>query len=331
MRKISFYILLFTISVLFCSKVNAETVPMLKDLDVTNGFMIQFDKDTFFYTVELDEGESLPQIIAVPKSEECTVQIDGDDKKVYPGTEQTVIVSVNDTNGNFTAYTLKIYAKGENGGLEFLQCLNGTMSPQYRDTAQNFYIVLPNEYTSAELEVRTIDKNAEVEIIGNENLDEGKRKKVIMNITDSDGVKYEYALYIYREVKVSSNVNHSFLLSDIQINDGLVPIDFEPTKGYYRVGVTPKNKKLTVKASAEERNNVVEISGTDTVTDAEHNIMTITVSNPNDETLGKSIYVLDFFSDSYMTATVFSAFQQCLLCLLCFLLLLLLLSYMLLY
>ena len=128
-------------------------------------------------------------------------------------TFETIQSMINDTNGNFTAYTLKIHAKGENGGLEFLQCLNGTMSLQYRDSAQNFYIILQNEYTSAELEVRTIDKNAAVEIIGNENLDEVKRKKVIMNITDSDGVKYEYELYIYREAKVSSNVNHSFLLS----------------------------------------------------------------------------------------------------------------------
>ena len=310
MRKISFYILLFTISVLFGVKVHAESVSLLKDLDVTNGFMIQFDKDTFFYTVELDEGESLPRIIAVPPSEKYAVRIDGADQKVYPGTEQTVTVSVNDMNGNFATYTLKIYAKGEKSGLEFLQCKNGTMSPQYRDSARNFYIILPYEYTAAELDIRPVDKKAKVEITGNENLIAGKRKRVLMNITDSNGVQYEYALYIYREAKVSSNVDRSFLLSNIQINDGLIPIQFEQTKGYYRIGVSQKQQKLVVKALAEERNNIVEISGTDIVTDAEHNIMTITVSNPEDETLGKSIYVLDFYRNSYMTTPVFSVFQM---------------------
>lgn len=302
--------LLFAASVLFCTNVNAESVSLLKDLDVTNGFMIQFDKDTFFYTVELDEGENLPQIIAVPKSEECSVRIEGDGQKVYPGTEQTVTVSVSDTKGNFATYTLKIYAKGEKGGLEFLRCLNGTMSPQFRDSARNFYIILPNECTYAELDIRTIDKNAKVEVIGNQNLAEGKRKRAVMTVTDSDGVRYEYALYIYREAKVDSNVNRSFLLSGIQINNGLVPIDFEQTKGYYRIGVSKKQQKLSVKASAEERNNIVEISGTDVVTDAEHNIMIITVSDPDDETLGKSIYVLDFYRKSYMTTPVYSAFQM---------------------
>ena len=309
MRKICFCILLFSMSVMFDTKVSAEYVSLLKDLDVTNGFMIQYDKDTPFYTVELDEGESLPQIIAVPKNEDCTVKIDGDDQKVYPGMEQTVIVSVHNTQGDFATYTLKVYAKGEKGGLEFLRCKNGTMSPQFRDSARNFYIVLPNECDAAELDIRMIDKKAQVEVVGNEKLPEGKRKRVMLNITDSDGVKYEYALYIYREAKVTSNVSRSFLLSNIQINNGQIPIAFEQTNGYYRIAVSRKCKKLDVKALAEERNNIVEISGTDIVTDSEHNIMTITVSNPDDESLEKSIYVLDFYRKSYITTPVFSAFQ----------------------
>ncbi len=309
MRQKIFCIMLITVSILLGMKANAESVSLLKDLDVANGFMIQFDKDTFFYTVELDTDENLPQIIAVPQSEDCTVKIDGAEKKVFPGSEQTVTVSVHDTQGNFETYTLKVYAKGKKGGLEFLQCLNGTMSPQYRDSARNFYITLPNKYDAAKLKIRTVDKNAKTQIVGNENLEAGKRKRVMLNITDSDGVKYEYALYIYREAKVSSNINRSFLLSDIQINNGLVPIEFERTKGYYRIGVSQKVKKLDIKAFAEERNHIVEISGTDVVTNAEHNIMTITVSDPGDESLGKSIYVLDFFHNSYMTTPKYSRFQ----------------------
>lgn len=309
MRKIYFCILLFSISVMFNAKVSAESVSLLKDLDVTNGFMIQYDKDTPFYTVELDEGENLPQIVAVPKNDDCTVKIEGDDKKVYPGTEQTVTVSVHNTKGDFSTYTLKVYARGENGGLEFLRCINGSMSPQFRDSARNFYIILPNEYDHAELDVRTIDKKAKVEITGNENLAEGKRKKVVMTITNSDKTTYEYALFIYREAKVSSNVNRSFLLSNIQINNGQIPIAFEQTKGYYRISVPKNCKKLDVKALAEEKNHIVQISGTDIVTDAQHNIMTITVSNPDDEFSEKSIYVLDFYRNSYISTPVFSAFQ----------------------
>ena len=310
MRKICFYTFLLAISVIFGTTVGADSVSLLKDLDVTNGFMIQYDKDTPFYTVELDKGEIIPQIIAVPKNEDCTVRVDGADQKVYPGTEKTVTVSVNDTKGNFATYTLKVYAKGEKGGLEFLRCINGTMSPQFRDSARNYYIILPNEHSAAELDIRTVNKKAVVNVTGNENLQEGKRKKAVITVKNSDGTTYEYALYIYREAKVSSNVNRSFLLSSIQINNGCVPIAFEQTKGYYRIAVTKSCKKLDVKALAEERNNIVEISGTDIVTDAEHNIMTITVSNPDDESLGKSVYVLDFYRNSYMTTPVFSVFQM---------------------
>ena len=145
-----------------------------------------------------------------------------------------------------------MYAKGEKGGLEFLRCINGSMSPQFRDSARNFYIILPNEYTAAELDIRTVDKKAEVEVTGNENLPEGKRKKAVITVRNSDGTEYEYALYIYREAKVSSNVNRSFLLSNIQINNGRIPIAFEQTKGYYRIAVSKSCKKLDVKALAEE-------------------------------------------------------------------------------
>ena len=309
MYKKIFFMLIVTIAVLLFQTVYAETPALLKDLDVTNGFMIQFDKDTLTYTVELDEGENLAEVIAVPKNDECIVEIHGAEEKVTPGTERVITVSVHDMQGNFATYTLKVYAKAQQGGLSFLRCLNGTMSPQYRETARNFYIILPNDCDHAELDIRTWDEDAIVDISGNENIEEGKRQRAIMTITDTDGTVSEYALYIYRRSETVSNVDTSFLLSDIQINDGSVPIEFEQTKGYYRIAVSESVSKLDIDAFAEDRKNIVEITGTDTITDNEHNIVIINVSNPDDETQGKSIYVLDFFRESFMTTPKYTDFQ----------------------
>lgn len=310
MKKAFIIIILTAVSLVFFPlKVYAETPRLLKDLDVTNGYMINFDKDTFTYTVELYVGESTPGVIAVPYDEDCTVQIEGDSEKIPPGSSNTVTVSVYDTQGNFATYTLKVYAQAENGGLSFLRCLNGTMSPQYRDTARNFYIILPNDCTSAELDIRTWDENAHVEVTGNENMEEGKRKKAFITVTDTDGKVSEYELYIYRQRKIESNINPSYMLSSIQINSGKVPIEFEQTKGSYRIKVPKSVTELDIFATAEDRVNIVEIAGSDVVTDYGFTTVTITVSNPDDDTNEKSIYVLEFYHDSFTKMPKYTSFQ----------------------
>jgi hypothetical protein len=314
MNRKNLFIILTVLIISFAIKVQAETPALLKDLDVSNGFMIQFDKNTLTYTVELDEGESFANVIAVPANDECTIQIEGEHEKVKPGSEHIITVSVSDMQGNFTTYTLKVYAQAEKGGMSFLRCLNGTMSPQYRDTARNFYVIVPYDCSYADLDIRTWDKNAVVEVIGNENIEKGKRKRVMIKITDTNGTVSEYALYVYRQMEINSSINRSFLLSDIQINSGKIPVNFEPTKGYYRLEVPSSISKLDIKALADDRKNIVEITGSDTITDYEHNIVTIAVSNPDDETKGKSIYVLDFFHNSFVNTPTFTKLQLIAVC-----------------
>lgn len=61
--------MLFTIlCMLFGARVGAESVSLLKDLDVTNGFMIQYDKDTLFYTVELERAKACRRFLPYPKA-----------------------------------------------------------------------------------------------------------------------------------------------------------------------------------------------------------------------------------------------------------------------
>lgn len=315
MNRKNLFIIMTVMIISFAIKVQAETPALLKDLDVSNGFMIQFDKNTLTYTVELDKGESYANVIAVPANDECTIQIEGEHEKVSPGSEHIITVSVSDMQGNFETYTLKVYAQAEKGGMSFLRCLNGIMSPQYRDTARNFYIVLPYDCEYADLDIRTWDKDAVVEVVGNEKFEKGKRKRVMVKITDTNGNVSEYALYVYRQMEVNSNINRSFLLSNIQINSDKVPISFEPTKGYYRLEVPSSISKLDIEALADDRKNIVEISGSDTITDYEHNIVTITVSNPDDETDGKSIYVLDFYKNSFVNTPTYTKMQLIAICL----------------
>lgn len=308
-KKLFAIIISIVLFMIFPLTANAESPALLSDLDVTNGFMIQFDKDTYTYTVELDEGETTPDVIVVPSSDDCSVNIEGDTEPIPPDSEQTVTVSANDTQGNFATYTLKVYAQAERGGLSFLRCLNGTMSPQYRETAENFYIILPNECDSAELDIRTWDENAEVKVTGNENLEPGKRKKATITITDTNGKISNYSLYIYRQKMIESNINRSYMLSDIQINSGAVPIEFEQTRGYYRIEVPNSVSKLDISAAAADRENIFEISGSDIVTDDGNTIVTVVVRDPDNTSEEKSIYVLEFYRNTFTKTPKYTDFQ----------------------
>lgn len=288
----------------------ADTPSLLKDLDVTNGYMMQFNEDTYRYTVELNEGETVANIMAIPIDDKCSVQITGNENKVSLGDPKTVLVSVNDTQGNFVTYTLDVYAYGEKGGLSFLDCENGIIYPQYRDAIRNYYITLPYDCDSAELDIRTWDSDDRVTVDGNENMEPGKRKRVLLTVENGEGKETQYAIYVYRQRKIQSNIDLDFLLSSIEINNGAVKIDFERTRGYYKIEVPRGIDEVDVKAFAENGRNIVNVLGSNVISDENNNIVTVTVSSPDDSETEQSVYVLDFVRDSFAATPKYTGMQM---------------------
>lgn len=288
----------------------ADTPSLLKDLDVTNGYMMQFMQDTYRYTVELDEGETTANIMAIPADDKCSVLITGNENKVSLGAPKTVLVSVNDTQGNFVTYTLDVYAYGEKGGLSFLDCENGIMYPQYRDTIRNYYITLPYDCNSAELNIRTRDSDDKVAVDGNENIEPGKRKRVLLTVENGEGKKTQYVIYVYRQRQIQSNIDLDFLLSSIEINNGAVKIDFERTRGYYKIEVPRGIDEVDVKALAENGRNIVNVIGNNVISDENNNIVIVTVNSPDDSEAEQSVYVLDFVRDSFVATPQYTGMQM---------------------
>ena len=305
------------LTMLYPMAVKAGTeVSLLKDLDVTNGIMIQYEPQIILYTVELFEGETEIDVIAVPKNDQCIVTVEGDETPMELNSERIVRVSAHDDIGNFETYILMVYSReiipeAERGwGLNYLACENGIISPHYRASAEQYYIILKNDQTEAILDIRPKNREASITVTGNKDLQEGVRSRAQITITETNGIARSYRLYIYRESQIRSQVDRSFLLSSVEINGRAVEIDFNQNKGYYDLSVPKSVKTLQVTAIAQDRTNVVDILGSSAMDDKTPVLVTIVVRNPDFPDKGMSVYTLRLVYDSTFYSAIYSHFQM---------------------
>ena len=283
---------------------------LIRDIKVENGYMVAFNPEVLTYTVELYGGETYANIIVSPIDESYAVQIDGNEAEWIPGEERTVTVTVYDWSGNSDTYYLNISVPDESSMIRFMQCLNGTMTPQFRSSAQTYYFLLPNQESQIKLDIRTVDPNARTELYGNENLPEGRRKHLTLSVYDSVGRSEIYQLYVYRESPIAANINSNCLLKSLQLNSGAVDFIFNSKQFYYKLPVSKSISEIFVSATAESRENVVEIVGNRILSDDHANILTLIVYNPDRGFTPKSVYTLELYHDTLRTHPKFSMLQM---------------------
>lgn len=311
MRKMAYSALLaFLIIILGCMPViHADTPSLVKYLNVSNGRMIQFDKNILYYTVELNKGETIPQIVTVPFNDDCRIEVEGDTEAIYAGQKHTVTVYAYNSKGDTVTYILDVYPYGnELNGLSFLRCRNGTMAPQYRETALNYYVVLPPEQDHADLDIRPKNTSDSVRVIGNANLPQGERTLVRVIITDRRGRESSYNIFVYRMPPITSPLNPSFLLNDVQINDGAVVYNFNPYQTYYELEVPADITKLDINATAMNRSNIVQIYGAGALAKND-NFVSVIVRNPDDKSNRQSVYTFRLYHSSLSKTLRFTTLQ----------------------
>lgn len=281
---------------------------LIKNITVSNGEMVQFDESIHSYSVLLFEGETQADILATPRENTYTVQIEGNDT-VTLGKEVPVSVYVFDTMGNSEVYNLKIYASSDNEypALDYIACNNGLISPKYREGVERYYITLENDQSYADLDIRTYFSDSKVTVTGNSNLDEGKRTKASLIITNPDGSIHTYELYIYRKAQFHAPINPEHTLSYLKINNETIKIDFKRYMYYYEITVPSSVDFLNITAMAENKGDIVKIIGSTALNHSKVNLINILVYAPGSD--NKSVYTLRVSHDSLFRTPKFTTLQ----------------------
>ena len=189
---ITISIAIFLVLIIFSKfNVNAETRnnnPMLKAIKI-NGEDIEpkFDMFTTEYVVIVDDNVEKVNIEAIPDDSNAMVKVIGDEK-LKKGRNQFEIKVVAEDKISEQSYYIYI-TKGDrnisNANLKSLQIGEYELAPTFEKNTINYAIEYPEKLQKLEIIAETEDKNAKIEILGNEKL-EKKYQSIEIRVTAED-------------------------------------------------------------------------------------------------------------------------------------------------
>lgn len=143
-----------------------------------------FDKNTTSYTLQIPEDVAELKIVAETEDEKAKIEIQGN-KDLKEG-ENTVTISVNAEDNTIKIYEIKV-TKSEKValGLKTLKIDDTDIARKFRPDVYNYEIDI-EDVTKLDIEAIANDETATVEILGNEELQEGENTITIM-VSSQDG------------------------------------------------------------------------------------------------------------------------------------------------
>ena len=143
-----------------------------------------FDKNTTSYTLQIPEDVAELKIVAETEDEKATTEIQGN-KDLKEG-ENTVTVSVNAEDNTIKIYEIKVTKSEKIAlGLKTLKIDDTDISRKFRPDVYNYEIDI-EDVTKLDIEAVANDETATVEILGNEDLQEGENTITII-VSSQDG------------------------------------------------------------------------------------------------------------------------------------------------
>lgn len=197
----------------------ASSINDLKSIKINGKLLEDFDKNkTEGYIINVDNNVDRVNIEAEALDE--TASVEGTGEKMLSTDENTFVISVTAQDGTVKTYTIKINrAKSSNNYLSSLT-INGAKdyTPEFDKETEDFYITVPNEITSLDIEAILEDKEkATINIDGNENFIVGEDNIVYINVKAENGDIKSYKVHVTRQPQVNN------FLTDIIVigNDGV--------------------------------------------------------------------------------------------------------------
>lgn len=173
----------------------------LSDLIISSSHKINntFDKNITNYEVEVPyEVENLKMNLTLEDSK-AKYEIEGNDNLKTDGIN-IITIKVTAEDGSIRTYTLNVKrsSKTTNTELSDIIISNGEISPKFDKDTYEYNVKIDNKVDKLDINAIPVDKNSKVEIIGNDNLTEGKNL-VLIKITDENGYTKYYQLNVEKE------------------------------------------------------------------------------------------------------------------------------------
>lgn len=178
----------------------------LKNLEVT-GYKItpEFDKQTINYEITNEVDEDYLEINAQVDDEKATIS--GTGRVALNSGENNLKIEVTSESGTVRTYFIKVVKKvQENLRLTNLKLKAKNMEimlePEFDAEIFEYYCNIENEISKVDIEANSSDKNAKIEIEGNEELKPGMNQ-ILISVSSNDGKKVTYRINAY--IKENSN------------------------------------------------------------------------------------------------------------------------------
>ena len=181
------------------SKDPKSTDNYLKDLIVNDGELKpNFNSNTSNYSITVPNEVTNLDLEAIASSDKAKVKITGNEN--FKVGLNIVTIEVTAEDGSLRVYTINVTRSDKNSDnkLEDLIIKDYDPKPGFSPDIFEYIIDVPNDVDELDISAIAKNKNAKVEIIGNENLKEGSNT-VLVKVTDELGFTQYYRLTVNKE------------------------------------------------------------------------------------------------------------------------------------
>ena len=158
-----------------------------------------FDKNITNYEITVPfEVENLKMNLTLEDSK-AKYEIEGADNLKTDGIN-VVTIKVTAEDGSIRTYTLNVTRSSGTTNTELSDIIisNGEISPKFSKDTYEYDVKVDNKIDKLDIKAIPENKNSKVEIIGNDNLAEGKNS-VLIKVTDENGYTKYYRLNVEKE------------------------------------------------------------------------------------------------------------------------------------
>jgi len=172
----------------------------LKSLEIANfEFTPSFNADVTQYTLEVTNNINELEIKAEAEDSKATVTINGE--KDLKNGENSVTIKVNAEDGTVKIYEIKVTkTEAATLGLKSLKIAGTNIETNFKEDVFNYEVEINEDLNKLDIEAVASEEGATIEILGNENLQEGENVITII-VTSKDGEnKATYQVKVTKEL-----------------------------------------------------------------------------------------------------------------------------------
>lgn len=250
----------------------------LKTLDVSGYTLIPgFKSNVNTYSIKVKNNITGLNVKAIANSDKASVSISGN--KNWKEGNNTITIKVIAEDGSVNNYIVNVEresseskkddSKSSDNYLKELTIQSShEIKPKFNKSVMSYNITVPYEVEKLNLNAITSEKNAKVEITGNEKFKVGELNVVEIKVTAEDGSVRIYSLNVTRSTTSSKTGLKNIEIKDVELS----PL-FNSNTLEYKAKVKGNKDKLDISATTIDSNSKFEIIGNENLKVGHNNIL----------------------------------------------------------